>query len=402
MATFTYIARTRDGRKERGTLSADNRQALVRALQSRGLTPERVQEQTAGKLAAQVKDPRVKSKEILVFTRQLSTIVNSGLPLLSGLDILAEQTEDERFAAVLQDISSDVEAGATFSGTLAKHSKIFPPIYVSMVRAGEASGNLDSVLLRLAEHLEAGAELKRRIKSAMTYPVVALSMILLIATALIIWVVPQFATIFESFGHELPAPTQLLINTSNALRAYWYVVIGAIAAIVLAFRVYAQTKGGRLQLDRLKLKLPIFGKLLRKVAISRFASTLSTLTRSGVNILAALEIVEQTSGNEVFARVIQGAGDSVRSGQTLADPLARSGEFPGMVTRMIEVGEKTGALEQMLQKIADFYDSEVKAAVDALTSMIEPLLILFMGIVVGGIVIALFMPILQLSSLVGQ
>lgn len=399
MPTFAYVARTRDGKKKAGTLVAENRQALLRSLQSQGLTPDQIRE-SGGKVAAR-RGPRVKTTEILVFTRQLSTIVNAGLPLLQGLDILAEQTEDARFANVLQEIGSSVEGGESFSEALRKHPRIFSDLYVSMVRAGEASGNLDNVLMQLADYLESMEELKRRIRSAMTYPVVAFSMIVLIAAGLIVWVVPQFAEIFSSFDKALPVPTQLLIYASEILRSWkMLIVIAAFIGGVLAFRVYRATENGRYATDRLMLRLPVFGKLLRKVAISRFSRTLSTLTRSGVAILAALEIVERTAGNEVFARAIRKAGDSVRGGETLADPLARSQEFPAMVTRMIGVGEKTGALEQMLSKISDFYDSEVKAAVDALTSLIEPILILMMGIVVGGIVIALFMPILQLSSLV--
>ncbi|GMU91423.1 MAG: pilus assembly protein PilC [Candidatus Hydrogenedentota bacterium] len=399
MPTFAYVARTRDGKKKAGTLVAENRQALLRSLQSQGLTPDQIRE-SGGKVAAR-RGPRVKATEILVFTRQLSTIVNAGLPLLQGLDILAEQTEDARFANVLQEIGSSVEGGESFSEALRKHPRIFSDLYVSMVRAGEASGNLDNVLMQLADYLESMEELKRRIRSAMTYPVVAFSMIVLIAAGLIVWVVPQFAEIFSSFDKALPAPTQLLIYASEILRSWkMLIVVAAFIGGVLAFRVYRATENGRYVTDRLMLRLPVFGKLLRKVAISRFSRTLSTLTRSGVAILAALEIVERTAGNEVFARAIRKAGDSVRGGETLADPLARSQEFPAMVTRMIGVGEKTGALEQMLSKISDFYDSEVKAAVDSLTSLIEPILILMMGIVVGGIVIALFMPILQLSSLV--
>jgi len=237
----------------------------------------------------------------------------------------------------------------------------------------------------------------------MTYPVVAFSMILLIATGLIIWVVPQFAEIFSGFGRELPAPTRILIRVSEIMRSWqaFIVLAGAVGA-VLAVQFYGRTETGRLSIDRIKLRLPVFGKLLRKVAISRFTRTLCTLTRSGVAILGALEIAERTAGNEVFAGVVRGTGEAVRNGETLAEPLARSGEFPAMVTRMISVGEKTGALEQMLMKISDFYDSEVKAAIDGLTSLIEPILIMMMGIVVGSIVIALFMPILQLSSLVQQ
>ena len=401
MPTYTYVAKTRDGQRKTGTLTAENKQALMRSLQSQGLTADNVREK--GKSNSPKGGARVKSTEILVFTRQLSTIVNAGLPLLQGLDILAEQTEDLRFAAVLRDIGGAVEGGESFSEALKRHPRIFSDLYVSMIRAGEASGNLDNVLLQLADYMESMEELKRRIRSAMTYPVVAFSMIILIAAGLIIFVVPQFAEIFKSFDKALPAPTQMLINISEVLRS-WKILVVVVAAVggFIGFRAYRETANGRLQTDAMMLKMPVFGKLLRKVAISRFARTLSTLTRSGVSILAALEIVERTAGNEVFARVVRKAGDSVRGGETLADPLARSQEFPAMVTRMIGVGEKTGALEQMLAKISDFYDSEVKAAVDGLTSLIEPILIMMMGIVVGGIVIALFMPILQLSSLVQQ
>lgn len=403
MPTFAYTARTRDGKKERGNLNAENRQAVLRTLQVRGLTPERVDEQGAAGQLRRSRGPRVKAAELVVFTRQLSTIVNAGLPLLQGLDILSEQTEDARFAKVLKQIAEDVEAGETFSDALRKNSRIFSDLYVSMVRAGEASGNLDGVLLQLADYLEAIEELKRRIRSAMTYPVVAFSMVLLIAAALVAWVVPQFGEIFASFGGNLPRPTQILLSVSNMLQGWGILVlIGLIMLLALAIRVYGQTPVGRVQLDAVRLRLPIFGKLLRKVAISRFARTLSTLTKSGVAILGALEIVERTVNNAVFAKAIRDAGESVRNGETLADPLARSGQFPAMVTRMIGVGEKTGALEGMLAKISDFYDSEVRAAVDSLTSMIEPMLILMMGIIVGGMVIALFMPIIQLPSLVTQ
>ena len=398
MPTFAYVARGRDGKQQKGTIAAENRQTATQILQSRGLRAEKLEEAKGGrkKLTA-----RVKSSELLIFTRQLSTIVDAGMPLLQGLDILSEQTEDQNFSAIIQECANDVEGGETFSEVLGKYPRAFPDLYVSMVRAGEAGGDLDGVLLQLADYMEATEELKRRIRSAMMYPIVAFSMICVIAAGLIAFVVPQFAEIFESFGGKLPAPTQALITLSELVRSWqMLVVIGVVIGGIIAIRIYAQTPIGRYNIDAIKLRLPVFGKLLRKVAISRFSRTLSTLTRSGVAILQALEIVERTSGNEVFAKAIRNAGDSVRGGETLADPLGRSGEFPAMVTRMIGVGEKTGALEQMLTKISDFYDSEVKAAVDGLTSLIEPILIMVMGIIVGSIVIALFMPILQLSSLV--
>lgn len=405
MPTYKYTARNSSGAKKTGTITADNRPNAMTALQSRGLQVDALTE--AGGLfglgsSAPKLNKRVKTVDLLVFTRQLSTIVGAGLPLLQGLDILAEQSEDPSFAAIIQNVAQDVEAGETFSDALRKYPKAYPDLYVSMVRAGEAGGDLDGVLIQLADYLEATEELKRRIKSAMTYPIVAFSMIILIAAGLIVWVVPQFAEIFNSFGRALPTPTQILINVSDFLRTpiAWLVIVAVIVGIVAFLRVYRRTTSGRYNLDALKLRLPVFGKLLSKVSISRVTRTLSTLTRSGVPILQALEIVERTAGNEVYAKAVHDAGDSVRNGETLADPLARSEVFPAMVTRMIAVGEKTGALEQMLMKISDFYDSEVRATVDSLTSIIEPMLIGMMGVVVGGIVVALFMPILQLSSLV--
>lgn len=398
MPTYAYVAKSRDGKRQRGSMQAENRQALAVALQRKGLTPETIKE--GGSIG--LSRVKIKSRELLIFSRQLSTIVNSGLPLLQGLDILAEQTEDARFQKVIRDIGTAVESGETFSEALRRYPRIFSDLYVSMIRAGEASGDLDGVLSQLADYLEAMEELKRKIKSAMTYPIVALTMIIAIAGGLIVFVVPQFAEIFNSFDAELPLPTRILISLSDGLKNPITIGITLIAVVgcVIVFRMFSATEAGRYRIDQTKLRLPVFGKLLRKVAISRFTRTLSTLTRSGVAILGALEIAERTAGNEVFAKAVRNAGDSVRNGETLAEPLARSGEFPAMVTRMIGVGEKTGALEQMLGKISEFFDSEVKAAVEGLTSMIEPILILLMGIIVGGIVIALFMPILQLSSIV--
>ncbi len=401
MPTYAYTARAKNGTKQQGTLTADTRQAASQMLQQKGLIADKLVEKK-GRTAGPKLNKRVKTTELLVFTRQLSTIVSAGLPLMQGLDILADQTEDPNFGAIIDAIAQDVESGETFSDALRKYPKAFPDLYVSMVRSGEASGDLDGVLLQLADYLEASEELKRRIKSAMTYPVVAFGMIILIASGLIIFVVPQFATIFEQMGGTLPAPTRILIAISNFLRS-WYAIPSMILAgfaITFALKTYGKTETGKYNIDKARLRIPVFGMLARKVAISRFTRTLSTLTRSGVNILQALEITERTAGNEVFARAVREAADSVRNGDTLADPLMRSEVFPSMVTRMIGVGEKTGALEIMLAKISDFYDAEVKALVDSLTSLIEPILIGLMGVVVGGIVIALFMPILMLSQLV--
>jgi len=412
MATFAYTARDHAGRVHTGRSVAENRQLLIMELQRRGWTPTQVIEASDVRGGAAAKAPgvtgaaraarsrRVKSEEMVVFTRQLATIVNAGLPLMQGLDILAQQTDDQNFRRILQQIGTDVEAGETFSEALGKHPNAFPDLYVSMVKAGEASGNLDGILLQLAEYWEATAALRRKIRSAMVYPTVAFCFVMLIAAGLLLFVVPTFQEVFESSGKELPGLTQLLINVSVGLRRYfWGVAIVAIM-VFFALRAYGRTDAGGMQFDTLKLRLPIFGKLVRKVSISRVTRTLSTLTRSGVPILSALEIVERTAGNRVFARAVRESQDSVRAGKTLAEPLEASGAFPPMVTRMISVGEKTGALETLLLKISDFYDSEVDAAVAALTSLIEPLLIVILGVIVGTMVIALFLPIFQLSSLV--
>jgi len=337
---------------------------------------------------------------MVVFTRQLATIVNAGLPLMQGLDILSEQTENVNFRRVLSTIAEDVEAGESFSDALRKHGRVFTELYVAMVRAGEASGNLDGILLQLADYMEAAEALKQKIKSAMTYPTVVFAFVILLSTALLTWVVPKFEEIFMSLEADLPAPTLALMALSNVLRRYILFVIAGFVALIVAIRFYTRTPAGRYQFDRLKLQIPVFGKLFRKVAISRFTRTFSTLTRSGVPILSSLEIVANTAGNAVFSGVVRDSMESVRAGQTIADPLAKSGEFPPMVTRMISVGEKTGALEQLLLKISDFYDQEVDSTVASLTSLIEPMLIVLLGVIVGGMVIALILPIFGLGAAV--
>lgn len=402
MPTYAYTARGRDGRAQKGSLTANSRNELTEKLKSRGLTVDQssIKEKGVGSLKS-VAGKKVATKEVLVFTRQLAVMVNAGLPLLQSLDILAEQAESAHFSVIIADVATSVEGGETFSDAIRAYPRVFPDLFVSMVRSGEASGELDSVLVQLANYMEASADLKRRVRGAMTYPVAAFTIVLLIASGLIVFVVPQFEKIFSDMGATLPASTQALITVSNWFRSWRIlIIIGVIAGIIFSLRVYNQTETGRYNLDALKLRVPIFGMLLRKVAVSRFTGTLATLTRSGVPILQALEIVESTAGNVVFSKMIREAADGVRNGESLADPLARSGEFPPMVTRMIAVGEKTGALETMLFKVQEFYDAEVKALVDNLTSLLEPILLVFMGIVVGGIIIALFMPIMNLSTII--
>ncbi len=408
MASFQYTARDKTGNSSAGTMEAESRQALVDKLRGKGLVPTSIVEGQAVKGAAgrvlfkgTVKGKKVKADEMVLFTRSLATMVNSGLPLLQGIDIMIEQTDSLNFKAVLTQVGQDIEAGLTFSDALRKHPRSFNELFSSMVKAGEASGDLDGILIQLAEYLEATEKLKREIKAAMTYPVIALVIVIMIAGGLLVFIVPKFAEMFEGLGARLPAPTRALMTMSDVLRSYLLLVIGGAIALFLGLRYYVSTPMGRLQADTIKLRLPVFGPLFRKVAVSRFARTMSTLTRSGVPVLGALEIVERTIGNEVLARAIKGSQDSIKAGTTIAEPLARSGVFPLMVTRMIDVGEKTGSLDELLTKISEFYDQQVEATISSLTSMIEPLLILFLGVVVGGMVLALFMPIFKLSSIVG-
>ncbi len=409
MASFTYTARDKNGKSTTGMMEAGSRQDLATRLKEKGLLPTSINEGSGGGTAATAKKlksgkftgKKVKADEMVLFTRSLATMVNSGLPLLQGIDIMIEQTESPNFKATLTQVGQDIEAGLTFSEALRKHPKAFSDLYSSMVKAGEASGDLDGILIQLAEYLEATEKLKREVRSAMTYPVIALVIVVLIAVGLLVFIVPKFQSIFDSLGGTLPLPTLILIAASDILREYVLIVLGVMIAIGIGLKYYVTTPMGRYQVDALKLKLPVFGVLFRKVAVSRFARTMSTLTRSGVPVLGALEIVERTIGNEVLGRAISGSQASIKAGATIAEPLARSGVFPLMVIRMIDVGEKTGSLDELLIKVSEFYDQQVEAMIASLTSLIEPLLIVFLGVVVGGMVLALFMPIFQLSTLVG-
>jgi type IV pilus assembly protein PilC len=408
MASYQYTARDKTGNSTTGVIEAESRQDLMRKLRDKGLVPTSISDSRSSQarggrklVRGTTKGRKVKSEEMILFTRSLATMVNAGLPLMQGIDVMIEQTERQNFKQVLTQIGHDIEAGLTFSDALKKHPRVFSELYASMVRAGEASGNLDGILVQLAEYLEATEKLKRDIRSAMTYPVIALAIVVTIAGGLLVFIVPRFQEIFDSLGGTLPAPTLLLITVSNALRKYLLIIVGVVVLLILGIRYYYSTPPGRLQIDALLLRMPVFGPLFRKVAISRFARTMSTLTRSGVPVLAALEIVERTIGNEVIARAVKGSQASIKAGATIADPLARSGVFPVMVTRMIDVGEKTGSLDELLTKLSEFYDQQVEATIAGLTAMIEPILILFLGIVVGGMVLALFMPIFMLSTLVG-
>ncbi|MEX0833195.1 MAG: type II secretion system F family protein [Actinomycetota bacterium] len=399
--TFAYKARDPQGKVVTGELQADNEALVVQRLREMAYVPMEVTKKTAGlQRELTLRPGKVKLKVMSVFSRQFATMVNSGLPILRALAILSEQTESTELSKRLIEVRLDVEQGASLSAAMAKHPKIFDNLYISMIKAGETGGVLDSVLLRLADQIEKEVSLRQRIKSAMTYPVVVLAMVSLILIAMLVFIVPQFEGIYEDLGGQLPLPTRLLLSVSKILRTYWYMAALATFAAVYALRRYKKTESGREVLDRIKLRIPVFGPLFRKTALSRFASTLGTLLRSGVPILQALEITAETVNNKVLSNAVSDVQTSVREGESIAKPLSTHPVFPPMVVQMLAVGEETGAVDTMLEKVASFYDDEVTAAVDSLTSLIEPLMIAVIGGAVGMAVVALYMPMFNIINLI--
>ncbi|HZL71444.1 MAG TPA: type II secretion system F family protein [Planctomycetota bacterium] len=406
MAVFTYEARGTDGKKVDGSLKAADRNAAIDQIKKKNLTVVQLTEDTglAAKRNIFGRAPRakVKTKDICILTRQLSTMISAGIPLLESLEILCEQASDPGFRRVMDRIIERVRSGTDFSTALGEHPKIFSHIFVNMIKAGEVSGNLDVILTRLAEYLEAIEEIKREVKSAMVYPTVSLVMILSITAGLVVGIVPKFKVIFDQLGMtELPFVTQVLLDISMFLQNQWWLAMILTTGSIIGFVMFKRSKRGEKIWHRFLLNMPVFGQLVRKVAISRFARTFSTLIQSGVPMLGALDIVAGTAGNVIIEEAVLKAKDAVSRGETLGEPLAATKVFPPMVTRMIAIGEKTGALEKLLAKISEFYDAEVKAAVKALTSLIEPLMIGIMGLLVGGIVLAIFMPIIELQKKLG-
>jgi len=405
MANFKYTVKNKEGKTLKGLIEAKGKGDAILSLRSKGFViihlDEDIKRAFSLKSFGGKRKKKIKIDELVIFSRQLATMVDAGIALVHALDILSEQTENVSFKEIIARVREDVEAGASLSEALAKHSEIFPGIFVNMVRAGESSGMLDEILDRLATYLEKTSILQKKVKSALVYPAVVSSMAVAITLFLIIKIVPIFKDIYAGFGAVLPAPTQMLLNLSDFLTQYFYVAIGLIAGAVFLAKRYAKSEKGRIKIDNFKLKMPIFGTILRKVAVGKFTRTLSTLIRSGVPILGALEIVSKTAGNRVVEIAVDKVRVNVKEGEPIAEPLARSGVFPPMVVRMISVGEQTGELEKMLIKIADFYDTEVDTAVSGLTSLIEPLIIAFLGIVIGGIVICMFLPIFQITEVLG-
>jgi len=400
MPTFTYSARPAAGGDVRtGEIELASKDEVVSYLHKQKLIPVSVRPKDKG---IQIKfGSGVSTRDIVIFTRQFATMINSGLPLVQSLDILAEQTENESLQSVIREILYDVESGNTLADALDKHPKVFTKLYVNMVAAGEAGGILDTILLRLATFLEKNDALIRKIKGAMIYPAVIFGVAAVAVVVLLLFVIPVFQDMFAQAGVPLPLPTQIVIGMSAILQAYWWAIGLGIAALVFAIRAYYKTSGGELMIDRILLNFPVLGDLQRKAAVARFTRTLGTLVSSGVSILEGLEITAKTSGNRVIHDAVMGSRTSIAGGETISGPLKESGVFPPMVVQMINVGEQTGGLDEMLAKIADFYDEEVDAAVSALLAAMEPIMIVVLGVVVGGMIVAMYLPIFDMIGAVG-
>jgi type IV pilus assembly protein PilC len=396
MATFTYTARTQNGELKTATIEAANKEDVVAQLRRQRLSVVKVDENAKPKKAR----GSVKMRDIVIFTRQFSTMINAGLPLVQALDILAKQTENKVLSDVTRQVVFDVESGHTVADALAKHPNAFSELYVNMVAAGEAGGILDTILMRLATFMEKNDALVRKVKGAMIYPGVIMSVAVIAIAVLLVFVIPVFEEMFASVGLPLPLPTRVVIGMSKFLKGYWYLVIGGIVGFGFLMKKYYGTPGGRLNIDRMMLRLPILGDVLRKSAVSRFTRTLGTLISSGVSILDGLEITAKTAGNRVIQDAIMASRASIAGGDTIAAPLQKSAVFPPMVISMIAVGEQTGGLDEMLSKIADFYDEEVDAAVSGLLALLEPIMIVFLGVVVGGMVVAMYLPIFDMINAV--
>ena len=402
MPNYRYTAKDKTGREVTGTEETPDERALINLLRKKELIIISVKPQIKKekvKINFFGAGGKIKLSELVLFSRQLATMIDSGIPLVQGLEILSEQIEDARFKVIIADVKKQVSTGTSFYESLAKHPRAFSPLFVNMIKAGESSGALDDIMDRLASYLEKTDSLVRKVKSAMTYPIVVSVMAVLITLVLMTKVVPVFESIFADFGGKLPIPTQILIAVSHFLINYSVLWIGGFGVGAFFLKKFLKTEKGANLFDGFKLNMPVFGVIFRKVAVSKFSRTLATLVKSGVPILTALEIVGKTAGNKIIENAMDKVRTSIREGENITNPLTECKVFPPLVTRMISVGEQTGVLEKMLTKIADFYDDQVDAAVSGITSLIEPLVIASLGIVIGTIVICMFLPIFKLSSL---
>ncbi|HET6347869.1 MAG TPA: type II secretion system F family protein [Candidatus Krumholzibacteria bacterium] len=400
--TYLWKGRSPSGELLSGEYQTENKDELVSYLRKRKIIITSVREKSSKVALKMPGKTRVSVKDISVFTRQFATMINAGLPMVQCLDILSQQTEKEFFRTSIARIMTDVEGGSTLGEAMGRHPKIFNNLFVNMVEAGEAGGILDVILNRLAIFLEKLDQLQRKVKSALTYPAVVACVATGATAFMLIFIIPTFAKMFTDFGGELPLPTRIVIGISDFLRGFWWALGAGIAGAVVGFQRYYKTDAGRLAVDKFMLKIPVLGTVVRKGSVARFTRTLGTLISSGVPILQGLEITARTAGNRVVENAVLATRESISQGNTISEPLKACGVFPPMVTQMIAVGEQTGALDEMLDKIASFYDSEVDTAVDSLTAIIEPVMIVIMGVVVGGMLIAMYLPMFKLVTVVGN
>jgi type IV pilus assembly protein PilC len=399
MPVYIWVGKNRNGDVQKGEIDLANEDAVRNHLTKLRITPNKIKKKPKDLFEnVAFLQPPVKEKDIIIFSRQFSTMIDAGLPIIQCLEILHSQQENKTFKLMLKDIKESVEGGQTLAEALRKYPKHFDDLYVNMVAAGEAGGILDTILRRLSAYMEKAAKLKARVKGAMVYPVITIIVAILVVIVILVFVIPVFQEMFEDFGSALPVPTQIVVNISDFTKdKILYLIIGVVI-FAFAFRRYYRTNKGRITVDALSLKLPVIGILLRKVAVAKFTRTMGTMLSSGVAILEALDIVAKTAGNKIIERSIYNVRSGIAEGRTMADPLAESGVFPPMVCQMIAVGESTGALDAMLVKIADFYDDEVDQAVENLTAMIEPIMLVFLGTVIGGLVISMYLPVFKLAG----
>jgi type IV pilus assembly protein PilC len=402
MPLFQYVVKDETGKDVTGVHEANDVKELVGIFRQKGYTIIKVTEKKSGTQvrtkSRKTKRRRIKIDDLVVFARQMATMIDAGVPLIQSLEILGEQMDNAKFAEVIKKVSTDVEGGKAFSEALEPHKKVFSELFINMIKAGETSGQLYEILDRLAAYLEKTANLQKKVKAALIYPGVVTCVALGITTFMMTFVIPRFAEIFASLNAKLPGPTLFLITVSNFMKNNFFLCIGLLVVAIFLFRRYIKTKQGRMWWDTRVLVMPIFGSLLLKVVMSKFARTLATLVKSGVPIMASFEIVEKTVGNVLIASIIEEVRENIKEGGSITTVLNRKPIFPTMVTRMISVGEESGSLEEMLGKIADFYDEQVDIAVDGLTSLIEPLIIVFLGVIIGGMVICMFLPIFTLTQ----
>ena len=401
MAVFVWEAETKRGEVKKGEMDAADETVVRGLLRRQGLKSINVKKKPKDVLEyLPFLKQKVKEKDIVVFARIFATMINAGLPLIQCLDLLSQQEQNKTFAKIITTVKEDIEGGSTLHDALKKHPRVFDELFVNLVAAGESGGILDVILNRLSNYMEKAMKLKSRVKSAMTYPAIVLVVAVAVVALLLVYVIPVFKKLFESMGGQLPGPTQFLINVSEFTQSYFLFMIGFLAVFVYLFRRYYRTEKGRRTVDALVLKAPVFGPLIKKVAVAKFTRTLSTMLGSGVPILEGLSIVSKTAGNVIIESAIMKTRQSISEGRTIAEPLAETDIFPPMVVQMIAVGEATGALDAMLAKIADFYDDEVDMAVGALTTMLEPFMMVFLGVVVGGMIICMYLPIFKMASVV--